>query len=226
MAGCGGACWDVGRLFPPRHRDPVRGSRAGRRQRRRWSACVDIFSRSLSSRPLHHPPGVYSCFVLSVVPPPKTLPPQSIAPSLLRSAHRLSPFPTTTSQPLIPLSPTRPTTQPHAHSLTMRFLSRCSVIIALAVTLILYLGWVIPSTRQYTQWQKSWSGSVRRIVTFGDSWSDTGRYILNGPPPGYEPIRHPAGGPVWPEALCQEVCLHAPCASAVTDPRNRSFATR
>ncbi|KAK0658414.1 hypothetical protein DIS24_g4820 [Lasiodiplodia hormozganensis] len=87
----------------------------------------------------------------------------------------------------------------------MRFLSRCSVIIALAVTLILYLGWVIPSTRQYTQFQKSWSGSVRRIVTFGDSWSDTGRYILNGPPPGYEPIRHPASGPVWPEALCQEI---------------------
>ncbi|KAK7548628.1 hypothetical protein IWX49DRAFT_589701 [Phyllosticta citricarpa] len=87
----------------------------------------------------------------------------------------------------------------------MRFLSRCSVIIALAVTIILYLGWVIPSTRQYTQFQKSWSGSVRRIVTFGDSWSDTGRYILNGPPPGYEPIRHPASGPVWPEALCQEI---------------------
>ncbi|KAF2137177.1 uncharacterized protein K452DRAFT_302209 [Aplosporella prunicola CBS 121167] len=87
----------------------------------------------------------------------------------------------------------------------MRFLSRCSVIIALAVTIILYLGWVIPSTRQYTQWQKSWAGGVRRIVTFGDSWSDTGRYILNGPPPGYEPIRHPLSGPVWPEALCAEI---------------------
>ncbi|KAF2089626.1 hypothetical protein K490DRAFT_21256, partial [Saccharata proteae CBS 121410] len=87
----------------------------------------------------------------------------------------------------------------------MRFLSRCSAVVAIAVTLILYIGWVAPSTRQYTQIQKAWQGSVRRLVVFGDSWSDTGRYILNGPPPGFEPIRHPLSGPVWTEALCGEL---------------------
>ena len=91
----------------------------------------------------------------------------------------------------------------------MRTFTRFHVLVFSAVCSIVYVGWVLPSLQVRGRVQKAFAGSQRRIVVFGDSWSDTGEYRIDIPP---ESPQATLSRPLWTEALCKEV------GSAVTTP--------
>ncbi|KAE9965142.1 hypothetical protein BLS_000865 [Venturia inaequalis] len=80
-------------------------------------------------------------------------------------------------------------------------------IAALGIASILYLSWIYPTLHVKTHLVKTWAGTSRRIVVFGDSFSDTGIYLIDPPKEDDTPIRDPAAGQRWTETLCEEfVC--------------------
>jgi hypothetical protein len=85
-------------------------------------------------------------------------------------------------------------------------LTKLHVIAALGIASILYFFWIYPTLHVKSQLVKSWTGSSRRIVVFGDSFSDTGVYLIDPPKEGDKPIRDPEAGQRWTESLCEEAC--------------------
>ena len=53
-----------------------------------------------------------------------------------------------------------------------------------------------------TEVKLHWNSSPRRLIVFGDSWSDNGQYPIDPPPPEQIPIPDEAQGRVWTEWLC------------------------
>lgn len=84
----------------------------------------------------------------------------------------------------------------------MRTVTRFHVLVFCAVCTVVYIGWVLPSLQVPGRVQKAFSGSKRRIVVFGDSWSDTGDYRVQIPAKNPQ---HNISRPLWTEALCKEV---------------------
>ncbi|KAF2760516.1 hypothetical protein EJ05DRAFT_498480 [Pseudovirgaria hyperparasitica] len=87
----------------------------------------------------------------------------------------------------------------------MRPLRRLHIVVACAFFFILYLGWVWPSLEVKTRLQKVFSGSARRIVVFGDDWSDIGTSPIAAPRPESVLIREPASGKIWTESLSKKL---------------------
>jgi len=89
----------------------------------------------------------------------------------------------------------------------MRFLARVHVIAVLVLASLFYFVWIYPSLHVTSRITKAWTGSSRRIVVFGDSFSDTAVYVVDPPDEGSKLVRDPAEGYRWTEVLCQEfVC--------------------
>lgn len=84
-------------------------------------------------------------------------------------------------------------------------LTKVHVIAVLGIASILYLSWIYPTLHVKSHLAKTWTGTSRRIVVFGDSFSDTGVYLIDPPKEEEKPIRDPAAGQRWTEALCEEV---------------------
>lgn len=82
---------------------------------------------------------------------------------------------------------------------------RVHLLIALVVSTCLYFSWVYPSLHVPIRIYKAWHGSQRRIVVFGDSFSDTGTYAIDAPDDDLAPIRDPDEGKRWTEVLCDEI---------------------
>jgi len=87
----------------------------------------------------------------------------------------------------------------------IRFLTRLRVYAALSTILILYITLWYPSTRIQNSIRISWRKTPRRVIVFGDDWSDTGKYRMAPPPSGTMRDRSTASGVVWTETLCKEV---------------------
>ncbi|KAK7189095.1 hypothetical protein DPSP01_010321 [Paraphaeosphaeria sporulosa] len=88
----------------------------------------------------------------------------------------------------------------------MRFITRLHVCAAAALVTILYFSWRRPSTAYLKDnLQRVWKNSPRRVVVFGDDWSDTGEYRMFPPPKGSTRDRNAAQGDIWVETLCKEL---------------------
>ena len=87
----------------------------------------------------------------------------------------------------------------------MRLFSRFTAIVAISVGSILYLAYTLPSFNVKVQIKNAWTTSPRRLIVFGDSWSDNGDYPIDPPSGKFFPSREPAQGKVWTEWLCQAV---------------------
>ena len=64
-----------------------------------------------------------------------------------------------------------------------------------------------PTISVKTEIKLHWNNSPRRLIVFGDSWSDNGQYPIDPPPREQAPIRDDAQGKVWTEWLCSSVGL-------------------
>lgn len=88
----------------------------------------------------------------------------------------------------------------------MRFFSRFTAIVAVCMCSVLYLVYMFPSFSVKNEFKNAWSKSPRRLIVFGDSWSDNGDYPIDPPSKDLLPLRDDAQGKVWTEWLCQAVC--------------------
>lgn len=66
---------------------------------------------------------------------------------------------------------------------------------------------LLPSVSVKTQLKLHWNDSPRRLIVFGDSWSDNGQYPINPPPHGQVATRDEAQGKIWTDWLCSSVGL-------------------
>lgn len=66
---------------------------------------------------------------------------------------------------------------------------------------------LLPTISVKTQLKLHWNDSPRRLIVFGDSWSDNGQYPINPPPREKAPTRDDAQGKVWTDWLCSSVGL-------------------
>ena len=111
-----------------------------------------------------------------------------------------------------------------------------TVILAIGICSIIYLTWFLPgfsvktglerfilTESARTEVEIHWDESPRRLIVFGDSWSDNGRYPIDPPPKELMPERDEARGKVWTEWLCAAVIHpHSMCSiSANTILRSR-----
>lgn len=65
----------------------------------------------------------------------------------------------------------------------------------------------LSGTASRTEIKLHWNDSPRRLIVFGDSWSDNGRYPIDPPAREQLPIRDDAQGKVWTDWLCSSVRL-------------------
>jgi hypothetical protein len=86
-----------------------------------------------------------------------------------------------------------------------RLLKKIHVVVTLGIASLLYFSWIYPTLHVKSRLVKAWAGSSRRIVVFGDSFSDTGVYLIDPPKEDQKPIRDSAAGQRWTETLCEEV---------------------
>lgn len=91
----------------------------------------------------------------------------------------------------------------------MRFFTRFTAIVGVSLISILYLAWVLPSFSVKNELKNAWSKSPRRLIVFGDSWSDNGEYPIDPPSKELSPPKDLAQGKVWTEWLCTAIsCTH------------------
>ena len=88
----------------------------------------------------------------------------------------------------------------------MRFFSRFTAIVAVCMCSVLYLAYILPGLSVKHELKNVWSKSPRRLIVFGDSWSDNGEYPIDPPSKDLMPSREDAQGKVWTEWLCKSVC--------------------
>lgn len=98
-----------------------------------------------------------------------------------------------------------------------------AIIVVLSLCSIAYLTWFLPGFSAKTELARllpativktghkpeakiHWSDSPRRLIVFGDSWSDNGLYPIDPPSRDQVPTRDIAQGKVWTEWLCSAVC--------------------
>ena len=107
------------------------------------------------------------------------------------------------------------------HKGNARLLTRSTgftAIFAIGICSIVYLTWFlpgfsvktglerfIPTQSAKTEVDVHWDESPRRLIVFGDSWSDNGQYPIDPPPKELMPVREEARGKVWTECLCVAV---------------------
>lgn len=112
---------------------------------------------------------------------------------------------------------TRSTHHQTPSKLIIRSISLATVLV-LSLCSIVYLTRSFPGYSVKTNWQRllpaisdktqvklHWDGSPRRLIVFGDSWSDNGQYPINPPSPEQAPARDEAQGKVWTDWLCSSV---------------------
>lgn len=87
----------------------------------------------------------------------------------------------------------------------LRHRTRVQLFIALVTSIFLYLSCVSPSLRLSNQFYKVWHGPQRRIIVFGDSFSDTNVYVVDPPDDDLSLVRDPDEGKRWTEVLCDEL---------------------
>lgn len=90
----------------------------------------------------------------------------------------------------------------------IKLLTRSHGAVAVCICSILYLAWYLPSVNVRHELKSAWSDAPRRLIVFGDSWSDNGRYPVDSPPKKLLPVKEDAQGPVWTEWLCLAVGDH------------------
>ena len=88
----------------------------------------------------------------------------------------------------------------------VRLFTRSSGVVAVCICSILYLAWYLPTLSVKTELTNAWSEAPRRLIVFGDSWSDDGKYPIDPPPRTLRPLRSEAQGQVWTEWLCLAAC--------------------
>lgn len=90
----------------------------------------------------------------------------------------------------------------------MRLITRLHVCAAAALVTILSFCWRRPSTAYLKDnLQRVWKNSPRRVVVFGDDWSDTGEHRVSPPPKRSTQDRNAAQGDIWVETLCKEASV-------------------
>ena len=88
----------------------------------------------------------------------------------------------------------------------MRFVTPFTAIVGLSFCSILYLFCFLPTASKLdNELPNVWNKSPRRLIVFGDSWSDNGEYPVDPPSKALLPSRDPAQGNVWTEWLCMGV---------------------
>lgn len=87
----------------------------------------------------------------------------------------------------------------------IKILTRSRGAIAVCVCSILYLAWYLPSINVRHGWKSAWSAAPRRLIVFGDSWSDNGKYPIDSPQKRLLPVKEEVQGLVWTEWLCLAV---------------------
>ncbi|KAL8968736.1 MAG: hypothetical protein Q9183_002321 [Haloplaca sp. 2 TL-2023] len=91
----------------------------------------------------------------------------------------------------------------------MRRLGRSPSAVLVCFCSILYLVWYLPTANVKHELQSAWSDTPRRLIVFGDSWSDNGLYPIDGPPKNLIPVKDEAQGLLWTEWLCLSIkCNH------------------
>ncbi|KZF19916.1 hypothetical protein L228DRAFT_31344 [Xylona heveae TC161] len=89
----------------------------------------------------------------------------------------------------------------------MRFFTRFYALIGAAFCCALYIAWVLPSLKVPARAQRLWTGQPRRLVVFGDAWSDDGVYPMKAPLEGPISPTDAKRGKVWTQWLSSS--LHA-----------------
>ena len=89
----------------------------------------------------------------------------------------------------------------------MRLFTRFTAISGLCICTLLYLVRYLPSLGVKTELKNHWSKRPRRLIVFGDSWSDDGEYPIDPPREELRRTRDPAQGKVWTEWLCSYVSI-------------------
>ena len=84
----------------------------------------------------------------------------------------------------------------------MRFSTRITAIVGIGICIIV---WILSYPRVRMCLQEIWRKPKRRLIVFGDSWSDNGEYLIDPPHSDMLPQRDPARGKVWTEYLCAEL---------------------
>lgn len=74
-----------------------------------------------------------------------------------------------------------------------------------AVAVRTKLGRLVPTVSVSTEAHIHWNSNPRRLIVFGDSWSDDGQYPVDPLPKDHIPSRQDAQGKVWTEWLCSAV---------------------
>lgn len=87
----------------------------------------------------------------------------------------------------------------------IRIVSKSPGPFAVLICSFLYLVWYLPTANVRYELKSAWSDAPRRLIVFGDSWSDNANYPIDLPPKKLLPTKDEAQGPVWTEWLCSAV---------------------
>ncbi|KAI4239324.1 MAG: hypothetical protein L6R40_005539 [Gallowayella cf. fulva] len=95
----------------------------------------------------------------------------------------------------------------------IRIICRSPGAFAVCLCSFLYLVCYLPTASVRHELKSAWSNAPRRLIVFGDSWSDNGRYPIDVPPKKLLPMKEEAQGLLWTEWLCSAVGDARPAAS-------------
>ncbi|KAL8881059.1 MAG: hypothetical protein Q9198_001656 [Flavoplaca austrocitrina] len=91
----------------------------------------------------------------------------------------------------------------------IRIIARSPGAFTVLLCSFVYLVWYLPTANVRYELKSAWSDAPRRLIVFGDSWSDNGDYPIDLPPKKWLLRREEAQGPVWTEWLCSAIkCNH------------------
>lgn len=88
---------------------------------------------------------------------------------------------------------------------SVKLFTRLALVVGLSVCGIRYLTWEFPSLELPRRLHSLWKQPPRKLIVFGDSWSDNGQYPTDPPTGTLLPSREEAQGLVWTEWLCLSV---------------------
>ncbi|KAF1940663.1 hypothetical protein EJ02DRAFT_445334 [Clathrospora elynae] len=107
----------------------------------------------------------------------------------------------------------------------MRFISRLHACAAASVLMIVCFTWRSHSAYFENTARAAWRGNTRRVVVFGNDWSDTGSYRVAPPTRAAIVPRDPDRGQVWVETLCRELMCNTIDNFARSKQSNAEAAT-